>query len=86
MYDASWIEWGQMTDESKDGALKANSPWRTDTLARSAAITYNKDAGKPVEKMTSANSFSLRADLVNVTDANACGGGQGSSGPTAPGY
>jgi len=74
-----------MADEAKDGGLKASSPWRTDTAARSAAITYNKDAGKTVEKLTGANSFALRADMVNLTDSIACGGG-GGGGPVAPGY
>jgi hypothetical protein len=86
LYDASWIEWGQMADEAKDGGLKANSPWRTDTAARSAAITYNKDAGKTVEKLTGANSYALRADMVNLTDSITCGGGGGGGGPITPGY
>jgi hypothetical protein len=85
LYDGSWIEWGQMADEAKDGALKADSPWRTDTADRSAVITYNIDAGKPVEQLTGADSYALRADLVNVTDSNACGGGGGTA-PLAPGY
>jgi hypothetical protein len=85
LYDGSWIEWGQMADEAKDGGLKANSPWRTDAAARSAAITYNKTAGKTVEKLVGANSFALRADMVNLTDSIVCGGGS-SSGPSAPGY
>jgi len=74
-----------MADEAKDGGLKANSPWRTDIAARSEAITYNKDAEKTVEKVTGANSFALRADLVNLTDSLACGGGE-AVGPIAPGY
>ena len=74
-----------MADEAKDGGLRANSPWRTDIAARSEAITYNLDAGRTVEKMTGANSFSLRADLVNLTDSMVCGGG-GGGGPIAPGY
>jgi hypothetical protein len=74
-----------MADEAKDGALKADSPWRTDTAARSAIITYNIDAGKTVYKLTGADSYSLRADQVNVTDSNACGGPQ-ATGPVAPGY
>lgn len=85
LYDSSWIEWGQMADEAKDGGLKANSPWRTDIAARSEAITYNLDAGRPVEKVTGANSFSLRGDLVNLVDSLACGGGE-AEGPIAPGY
>lgn len=74
-----------MADEAKDGGLKANSPWRTDISTRSEAITYNKDAGKPVEKLVGANSYSLRADGVNLTDASSCGGGT-VAGPIAPGY
>jgi hypothetical protein len=88
LYDASWIEWGQMADEAQDGGLKANSPWRTDVPTRSEAITYNKEAGKLVEKLVDANSYSLRADLVNLTDSSSCGGGSGTPGgtPIAPGY
>jgi hypothetical protein len=74
-----------MADEAKDGGLRVNSPWRTDISARSEAITYNKDAGRPVEKMTGANSFALRADLVNLADSIVCGGG-GGAGPITPGY
>ncbi len=76
-----------MADEAKDGALKADSPWRTDTAARSEAITYNKDAGKTVYKAT-ADSYALRADGVNVTDSSVCGGGAATLGgsPVAPGY
>lgn len=75
-----------MADEAKDGGLKADSPWRTDTAARSAVITYNKDADKTVEKLTSANSYALRADMVNLSDSIACGGGGGGGGPITPGY
>lgn len=77
-----------MADEAQDGGLKADSPWRTDIAARSEAITYNKEAGKLVYKMTGANSYSLRADGVNLTDSSSCGAGSGTSGgtPPAPGY
>jgi len=76
-----------MADEAEDGGLKADSPWRTDKAIRSAAITYNKEAGKPVEKLVGASSYSLRADGVNVTDSSSCGGGSGAGGtPIAPGY
>jgi hypothetical protein len=87
LYDASWLEWGQMADVAKDGGLAANSPWRTDTPARSGVVTYNVDNGFEVEKLTGANSFALRADMVNVTDSAACGVGGGTGGaPIAPGY
>jgi hypothetical protein len=76
-----------MADVAKDGGLAANSPWRTDTPARSGVVTYNVDNAFEVEKLTGANSFALRADLVNVTDAAVCGGGGGNGGgPIAPGY
>ncbi len=75
-----------MADVAKDGGLAANSPWRTDTAARSEAITYNKDAGKLVYLLTGANSYSLRADGVNLTDSSSCGGGSGGTPPIAPGY
>ena len=74
-----------MADVAKSGALKADSPWRTDTTARSGVITYNVDNAKTVEKLTVADSYALRGDLVNLTDSNACGGGA-SPGPIAPGY
>jgi hypothetical protein len=77
-----------MADEAEDGGLKADSPWRTDTAARSEAITYNKEAGKPVFVLTGADSYALRADGVNVVDSSSCGGGSGTPGgsPIAPGY
>jgi hypothetical protein len=77
-----------MADQAKDGGLTADSPWRTDTTARSEAITYNKDAGKLVYQLTGADSYALRADVVNVTDSSSCGGGSGTPGgsPVAPGY
>lgn len=86
IYDGAWIEWGQMADEAKDGALKANSPWRTDTAARSQAITYNKDNSIAVDKINGADSYALRADMVNLTDSIACGGSGDGKGPIAPGY
>jgi hypothetical protein len=77
-----------MATQAEDGGLTADSPWRTDTAARSEAITYNKEAGKTVFKLTGADSYALRADLVNVTDSSVCGGGTSTPGgsPVAPGY
>ncbi len=77
-----------MADPAKLGGLTADSPWRTDTAARSAAITYNKDAGKPVEQLVGASPYALRADGVNVADGSVCGGGPSAPGgaPVAPGY
>jgi hypothetical protein len=77
-----------MANEAEDGGLAANSPWRTDVAARSEAITYNKEAGKLVFKLTGADSYALRADGVNVADSSVCGGGAATPGgsPVAPGY
>ncbi|MDA8104958.1 MAG: selenite/tellurite reduction operon rhodanese-like protein ExtH [Nitrospiraceae bacterium] len=88
IYDGAWIEWGQMADQTEDGALATDSPWRTDLASRSEAITYNKEAGKLVYKLTGANSYALRADMVNVTDSSICGGGTSAPGGSlvAPGY
>jgi len=76
-----------MATNAEDGALAPNSPWRTDTAARSEAITYNKEAGKTVYKAT-ADSYALRGDGVNVTDSSVCGGGTSAPGGSlvAPGY
>jgi len=74
-----------MADEAQDGGLKADSPWRTDIPTRSEPITYNKEAGKTVYKLTGASSYSLRADGVNVTDSSSCGGALVGA-PVAPGY
>lgn len=75
-----------MADEAQDGGLKADSPWRTDIATRSEAITYNKAAGKTVYKLTDANSYSLRADGVNLADSSSCGNGTPGGAPVAPGY
>ena len=88
LYDASWIEWGQMASSAKGGALSDDSPWRTDTPARSEAVTYTADSTlgpTAVDPVLGADSKALRADMVNVTDAAACGSGGGGR-PIAPGY
>lgn len=86
LYDASWIEWGQMATAAKGGALADGSPWRTDSPQLSAGITYAVDNGLTVDSVTGANSYALRADAVNVNDAAACGGGGVTPRPIAPGY
>ncbi len=85
LYDASWIEWGQMASAAKGGALADTSQWRTDTAELSDSITYNADNGFVVDTIVGANSSALRADMVNVSDAAACGSGAGGQ-PIAPGY
>lgn len=89
MYDGSWIEWGYLADSAEGGALPADSPWRTDTAARSDSITYNQDAGQTVEPLPSGDivdAYAPYANLVNVEDGNFGGGGEGGGGFEAPGY
>lgn len=87
LYDGSWMEWGQMATVAKGGPLADASPWRTDTAALTANLTYAVDNALTVDPIAGANSTSLRADLVNVTDASVCAGGRPGEGrPVAPGY
>lgn len=78
IYDGAWVQWGMMArnDLNYGGALAPDSPWRTDNEARSEAINYEN---RIVEPLASADSFAPRADLINVTDQNAC-----DSNPPAP--
>jgi hypothetical protein len=44
LYDGSWSQWGQMSGSSANGGtLRSDSPWRTDTAARSSLVVYNFD-------------------------------------------
>lgn len=87
LYDASWIEWGQMATVAKGGALADDSPWRTDTPQRSIAIAYAVDNALTVDPLIGANSYALREDAVNVADSSVCGGAAPPGGaPVAPGY
>lgn len=72
LYDGSWAEWGQMADEEKQGALKADSLWRTDIEERSEAISYSIDLGSTVQQITDADSYAPRTDLINETDSSVC--------------
>jgi 3-mercaptopyruvate sulfurtransferase SseA len=87
IYDGAWVEWGQMAENGSaiGGALEATSFWRTDLPQYSGVINYNKAAGRTVEALA-ANSFALQGDLVNRTDANACGTGVGGGGGQTGGY
>jgi 3-mercaptopyruvate sulfurtransferase SseA len=84
IYDGAWIEWGQMADEAKFGALTADSPWRTDVPERSDPITYNDDNGVAVEQLTGAISNAASASAIEQYDETVCAGG--GDGPPAPGY
>lgn len=84
IYDGAWIEWGQMADEAHLGALTADSVWRTDTAARSEAITYNDDNGFTVEQLVGAISNATGASAIEQYDSTVCSVGGGGS--PAPGY
>ncbi len=99
LYDASWLEYGQMATKTKGGALEDNSPWRTDTAARTSTATTDGPAYTvdtldavtslpvyTVDSIKGANSYALRADTVNVIDSSTCGGRPGGGGGVAPGY
>ncbi|MEE8329701.1 MAG: hypothetical protein V3R54_07220 [Thermodesulfovibrionia bacterium] len=64
--------------------LQANSPWITDTAARSEAINYASDN----QNKLSANSFAFNANQVNEDDKAVCagGGGGGDGGGGGGGY
>jgi 3-mercaptopyruvate sulfurtransferase SseA len=71
LYDGSWLEWGYLADEAKGGALPADSPWRTDTVARSESITYNQDEGVEVELLSIddiIDPYAPSANLITLTD------------------
>jgi hypothetical protein len=43
-YDGSWSQWGQLSGNAANGGqLRSDSPWRTDTAARSELVVYNFD-------------------------------------------
>ncbi|ADH87107.1 selenite/tellurite reduction operon rhodanese-like protein ExtH [Desulfurivibrio alkaliphilus] len=71
IYDGAWVQWGMMArnDMNYGGALMPDSPWRTDTTARSEAINYEN---RIVEPLANADSFAPRANLINETDKNTC--------------
>jgi hypothetical protein len=69
-YDGSWSQWGQLAGYSianggNGGQLRADSPWRTDTAARSELIVYNYDTtagpvfftGTGLNDMTAGGTF-----------------------------
>jgi hypothetical protein len=72
----------------KSGMLEADSPWRTDTLARSKSISYNKKFGFAVAAGQAYNSYATGVDAITGLDLDACGEKNHSlqTAPAAPGY
>ena len=62
LYDGSWSQWGQFSGSAANGGtLRSDSPWRTDTLARSGKsnsglIVYNFDTTAGPVFYTAASS------------------------------
>ena len=48
-YEGSWSQWGQLAGKENGGFLENNSPWRTDTAARTESLYLNRDAGVLIE-------------------------------------
>jgi hypothetical protein len=88
VYDGSWIEWGYLVDTAEEGPLPADSPWLTNTPARSESVTYNVDNGEPVESIAGdvVDPYAPHANLINVQDENFGGGGGPGGGFETPGY
>jgi len=72
MYDGSWREWGNLSDE--EGVLASDSPWRTDNPLYSEAINPNNATLKPKRVPTEIDSFAPSAKLINEEDKAACSG------------
>ncbi len=84
-YDGSWSQWGQLSGSAANGGqLRTDSPWRTDTAARSELIVYNYDitagpvffTGTGLNDMTAGGTFTgtanrtfrVEIDSAGVTD------------------
>jgi 3-mercaptopyruvate sulfurtransferase SseA len=90
LFDGGWSLWGQLAGNSptSGGMLPDDSPWRTDTPARSAAITYNKPQGLAVAAGEGVNPYTQHGSGVNILDMATCGrkGEKLQTLPVAPGY
>lgn len=90
LYDGGWSQWGQMAGNSQEieGMLQEDSPWRTDSAARSELISYNKSFGFNVATGGIYNSYATHGDDINKSDLEVCGkkGEKLRTGPIAPGY
>ena len=90
LYDGGWSQWGQLAGNSPEvgGMLQEDSPWRTDSAARSEVISYNKSFGFDVATGGTFNSYAQEGDAINRLDLEACGKTEEHlrTGPIAPGY
>jgi len=73
MYDGSWLEWGNLSDE--EGTLASDSPWRTDNPTYSEQINPDGSTLKNPEKTREgADSYAPNAKKINEEDKAACSG------------
>lgn len=75
MYDGSWLEWGNLSDE--EGILESDSPWRTDNPTYSEVIdpagaTLSDPQRKRLQEVV--DSFAPSAKKINEEDKAACSG------------
>ncbi len=70
MYDGSWLEWGNLSDE--EGTLESDSPWRTDNPTYSEVI--DPAGATHTQVLRDIDSFAPSAKLINEEDKAACSG------------
>ena len=76
LYDASWSQWGQMSNSVPNGGKLISATWATDLPARSEVVTYNHET-KVVELLTldgSACSGQLALDGTETYTPASCTG------------
>ncbi|MEF9427004.1 MAG: hypothetical protein L0956_07475 [Candidatus Mariimomonas ferrooxydans] len=66
MYDGSWLEWGNLSDD--EGTLESDSPWRTDNSTYTDILGFSVTNKKPPV----GNSFAANAKEINEEDKAAC--------------
>lgn len=72
-YDGSWSQWGQLSGSAANGGqLRTDSPWRTDTAARSELIVYNYDttAGPVFFTGTGLNDMAAGGTFTGTVNRN----------------
>jgi len=92
-YDGSWSQWGHLAGKVNGGFLDNNSPWRTDTAARTELLYLNKNSVDSVttfiedpSKGGTMNSFDYSTNKIEETDKAyfGAGGSSGSGGGGRP--
>lgn len=84
-YDGSWSQWGHLAGKVNGGFLENNSPWRTDTAARTELLYLNRDSGAIIENPADGgtmNSYDTSVNKIEEADKAyfGAGGNTGSGG------